>query len=113
MRAKEWVQKNKNKSFLLTGEDLRDAEKWQAEAGTKEPRATALHAQYILASRQADTRRQRITLGAVIGGLIVGLSEAAAVQLVGANFRAAVAFLLLIAVLLVRPTGLFGGRNDP
>jgi len=51
--------------------------------------------------------------GAVIGGLIVGLSEAVAVPVVGANFRAAVAFLLLIAVLLVRPTGLFGGRNDP
>ena len=49
--------------------------------------------------------------GAVIGGLIVGLSEAAAVPLVGGGFRAAVAFLLLIAVLLVKPTGLFGARE--
>jgi WD40 repeat protein len=71
VRAKEWEQKNKNKSFLLTGEDLREAEKWQAEAGTKEPRATTLHAQYILASRQAETRRQRITLGAVMGALTI------------------------------------------
>ncbi len=49
--------------------------------------------------------------GAVIGGLVVGLSEAAAVPLVGGGFRAAVAFILLIAVLLVRPTGLFGVRE--
>lgn len=46
--------------------------------------------------------------GAMLGGLVVGLSEAATVQLVGAEWRAAVAFLLLVAVLLVRPTGLFG-----
>jgi branched-chain amino acid transport system permease protein len=49
--------------------------------------------------------------GALAGALIVGVSEAAAVQMIGAEWRAAVAFLLLIAVLLVRPTGLFG-RSD-
>jgi branched-chain amino acid transport system permease protein len=49
--------------------------------------------------------------GALAGALIVGLSEAAAVQMVGAEWRAAVAFLLLIGVLLVKPTGLFG-RSD-
>ena len=46
--------------------------------------------------------------GAVIGGLIVGLAESVAVQFIGAEYRAAIAFLLLIAVLLVRPAGLFG-----
>jgi branched-chain amino acid transport system permease protein len=49
--------------------------------------------------------------GAVAGGLIVGVSEAAAVQIVGADYRAAIAFLILIAVLLVKPTGLFGARE--
>ena len=48
--------------------------------------------------------------GAVLGGLIVGLSEAVAVALVGAQWRGAVAFALLIAVLIVRPSGLFGTR---
>ena len=48
--------------------------------------------------------------GAVLGGLIVGLSEAGAVALVGAQWRSAVAFAILIAVLMVRPTGLFGTR---
>ncbi|HEX4766294.1 MAG TPA: branched-chain amino acid ABC transporter permease [Lichenihabitans sp.] len=46
--------------------------------------------------------------GAVAGGLIVGLTEAAAVPLVGAEWRAAVSFVVLILVLLLRPTGLFG-----
>ncbi len=46
--------------------------------------------------------------GALIGGLIVGVAEAATVQLLGAQWRAAVAFLVVIAVLLLRPAGLFG-----
>jgi len=33
------------------------------------------------------------------------------VPLVGAGFRGAVAFLILIAVLIIRPTGLFGARG--
>ena len=46
--------------------------------------------------------------GAVVGGLIVGLAESLSVPLVGAEYRAATAFVVLIAILLVRPTGLFG-----
>jgi branched-chain amino acid transport system permease protein len=48
--------------------------------------------------------------GAIVGGLIIGISEAMAVKLVGADYRAAIAFMILIAVLLLRPTGLFGQR---
>ncbi|MET0429367.1 MAG: branched-chain amino acid ABC transporter permease [Microvirga sp.] len=44
--------------------------------------------------------------GAVAGGLIVGLAESLSVPLVGAEYRAATAFVVLIAILLVRPTGL-------
>ncbi len=46
--------------------------------------------------------------GAMLAGLIVGLSEAFTVQLVGAEWRAAVAFVILVLVLLLRPQGLFG-----
>ena len=48
--------------------------------------------------------------GAVAGGLIVGLAESLSVPLVGAEYRAATAFVVLIAILLVRPTGLFGEK---
>lgn len=49
--------------------------------------------------------------GAVLGGLIIGLAEAGAVQLIGAEWRAAIAFIILMAVLFVRPIGLFGVRE--
>ena len=46
--------------------------------------------------------------GAMVAGLVIGLSEALAVDLIGAQWRAAVSFFILVAVLLVRPQGLFG-----
>jgi branched-chain amino acid transport system permease protein len=46
--------------------------------------------------------------GAFAGALIVGLGEAVTVQLAGSEWRAGVAFLVLIVVLIVRPTGLAG-----
>lgn len=46
--------------------------------------------------------------GAMIAGLIVGVAEAMTVQLIGAEWRAAVAFVILVAILLLRPRGLFG-----
>ena len=49
--------------------------------------------------------------GAVLGGLIVGLAESVSVTLVGAEYRAAAAFAVLIAILMVRPTGLFGEKR--
>jgi branched-chain amino acid transport system permease protein len=48
--------------------------------------------------------------GAVIGGLIVGVAESVAVSVVGAEYRAAAAFVVLIVILLVRPNGLFGEK---
>lgn len=49
--------------------------------------------------------------GAVLGGFIVGLAESASVSIVGAEYRAAAAFVVLILILLVRPTGLFGEKH--
>ncbi|HEV7254210.1 MAG TPA: branched-chain amino acid ABC transporter permease [Mesorhizobium sp.] len=48
--------------------------------------------------------------GAMLAGLIVGLGEALAVQWAGAEWRAAIAFVVLVLVLLLRPQGLFGRR---
>lgn len=50
--------------------------------------------------------------GAMLAGLIVGLAEAGTVQLIGAEWRTAVAFIILVLVLLLRPHGLFG-RPQP
>ena len=46
--------------------------------------------------------------GAVVGGLIMGIAEVMVVGYVSSTFRDAIAFALLIIILLVKPTGLFG-----
>jgi branched-chain amino acid transport system permease protein len=46
--------------------------------------------------------------GAVVGGLIIGLAEIFGGAFFGGTFKNLFAFALLIAVLLVRPNGLFG-----
>jgi branched-chain amino acid transport system permease protein len=49
--------------------------------------------------------------GAVIGGLAVGVIESLSVGFLSAGYRDAVAFLILLLVLFVRPQGLFGQRS--
>ena len=46
--------------------------------------------------------------GAVLGGLVLGLVEALVAGYVSSHFKDAVAFLLLLLVLFVRPAGLIG-----
>jgi branched-chain amino acid transport system permease protein len=48
--------------------------------------------------------------GAVIGGLVMGVSEYLVVGYVSSTYRDAIAFVILILVLLIRPAGLLG-RN--
>jgi len=50
--------------------------------------------------------------GAIIGGLLYGIAEQSAVTLLGGTWRDAVAFSLLIIVLILKPKGLFGGKGD-
>jgi len=50
-------------------------------------------------------------LGGVLGGLILGVAEALASGLISSGYRDAVAFLLLLIVLFVRPQGVVGGRR--
>jgi branched-chain amino acid transport system permease protein len=46
--------------------------------------------------------------GAMLGGLLIGLAEALTTGYLSANFASVIAFLLLIAVMLVKPRGLLG-----
>lgn len=46
--------------------------------------------------------------GALLGGFILGLAENYGSALVGSEWRDVVAFVLLVAILLFRPTGLLG-----
>jgi branched-chain amino acid transport system permease protein len=49
--------------------------------------------------------------GAAIGGVVLGLVETGVVALGGSTYRDAVAFAVLILILLFRPTGLLGRRQ--
>ncbi|OLC17482.1 MAG: hypothetical protein AUH29_01805 [Candidatus Rokubacteria bacterium 13_1_40CM_69_27] len=49
--------------------------------------------------------------GALLGGMLLGLVEQLASLFLTTQLSEVVAYLLLVLVLLVRPTGLFGGRQ--
>ena len=49
--------------------------------------------------------------GAMIGGLILGVSEALASAYIAVAWKDVVAFLVLILILIIRPTGLLGERT--
>lgn len=76
VRAKEWQTDNQNSSLLLQGDDLRKAEMWLAQAVGKKPTPTPLHAEYITASRQAATARQRTLLAGVSVALVISIALA-------------------------------------
>ncbi|MBN2548100.1 MAG: TIR domain-containing protein, partial [Anaerolineales bacterium] len=59
MRALEWERAGNDKSFLLRGADLSQAENWIAVAAEKIPEPTLLQARYLQASRQEETQRQQ------------------------------------------------------
>ena len=77
VRAREWETRDKDVSYLLRGQDLSEAETWLVGSAGKDPEPSDLQTAYILASRQSANARQRITLGALTGGLLLALILAA------------------------------------
>lgn len=49
--------------------------------------------------------------GSVFGGLIIGVAEALFAGYISSGYKDIVAFVMLIAVLMIRPTGFFGKKN--
>lgn len=49
--------------------------------------------------------------GAIIGGLIVGLTEAFAGAYISTTYRDAIVFVVLIVTLIIRPQGIFGEKT--
>jgi branched-chain amino acid transport system permease protein len=47
-------------------------------------------------------------LGGILGGLILGVLEALGAGLISSQYKDAIAFIVLIAVLIVRPSGILG-----
>ncbi|RDD63776.1 branched-chain amino acid ABC transporter permease [Ferruginivarius sediminum] len=49
--------------------------------------------------------------GAIIGGLAIGLAQEYSTTVISPSYKPAVAFALMVLMLIVRPTGLFAGRK--
>lgn len=49
-------------------------------------------------------------LGAVIGGMIIGIAESVSTLYLPTDYRDSIAFAIMVMILLVRPRGLFGVR---
>jgi branched-chain amino acid transport system permease protein len=50
--------------------------------------------------------------GAIVGGLLYGITEQLATFFLGGTWGSAVAFALLIVVLIIRPNGIFGEKGE-
>ncbi len=50
--------------------------------------------------------------GAIVGGIIIGVSEALAGVYLPAGFKDVFAWIILIAVLMIRPEGIFGAQRS-
>jgi branched-chain amino acid transport system permease protein len=50
--------------------------------------------------------------GAVVAGFLIGILEAFAAGLVSSGYKDAIALIVLILILLLKPTGLFGSRSE-
>jgi WD40 repeat protein len=76
LRASQWRDRGRDRSFLLRGSDLGDAERWLTGQAGKDPPPTEVQLEYVNASRGAAARRRRVTFGAVLIALTVAVALA-------------------------------------
>ena len=50
--------------------------------------------------------------GALVGGLVIGIAQQVSTAFLLPTYKPAVAFMLMILILLIRPKGLFGGKKE-
>ncbi len=76
VRAVEWDEKDRDTSFLLRGNDLKEAERWFSDSADKQPNPTELQLEYITASSKSAAARRRVV---IITGIYVVIVAALAI----------------------------------
>lgn len=71
LRAIEWDESDRGNSFLLSGDEISQAEQWLANSAGKEPFPSELQKDYISLSRKQATQRQRNLLTGVSFALVL------------------------------------------
>lgn len=74
--AIDWDRGGRDRSRLLRGSELQDAEHWLTQAAAKDPGPTEVQAEYVQASRDAARRRGRMLFGGVAVALMVAVALA-------------------------------------
>ncbi|GEM_PF-6058928 len=85
VRALEWG-KRKERSLLLHGNDLREAEEMLSTAGQKDPQPTDLQRRYVLESRRRESRTRNIIL--TISAIVVVCLACATAISIGSSIHA-------------------------
>ena len=81
-RALEWEKNGRERSRLLRGRELEDADRWLTAGQRREPAPAPLHAEFIAEGRHARRRRGRrwIAGGALVLGVVAAVAVVALVQ---------------------------------
>ncbi|HAI68742.1 MAG TPA: hypothetical protein DCM38_04800 [Gammaproteobacteria bacterium] len=73
-RAVEWESHQRDKSFLLRGQDLTNAQHWLSRSIEKPPQPTQLQTQYIVQSARAQSKSQNRKLAAAFAAFIIAVA---------------------------------------
>ena len=74
--AREWLDHDRDGSYVLRGSDLRNAEAWLAQQGGHREQPTNEQREYIAASRHAAVRRQRVLVSSLTTALVIAIALA-------------------------------------
>jgi branched-chain amino acid transport system permease protein/neutral amino acid transport system permease protein len=50
--------------------------------------------------------------GALVGGLVIGVAQQVSTAFLLPTYKPAVAFMIMIVILIIRPQGIFGGSRS-
>ncbi|MGB3716160.1 MAG: TIR domain-containing protein [Candidatus Promineifilaceae bacterium] len=91
--AASWDRQGRSPSFLLRGDALKEAEALIAESVGLDPEPSPLQRAFVIASRQDENRRRRVTTFAIIAAVLLITAAVVAAVLIQTNAERDRAFL--------------------